>query len=138
MYLVLHCRLHYTMATLSELARYADIAPSGIPHKVLCDVKFQGYDLPAGTSVLTNLNACHRDPEFWSHPDEFYPEHFLDAQGQYISQKEGFVPYGTGILKKNLYPQYIRIEFPKKKHQGQLFNYFNFFRFKIPYFLAFL
>ena len=88
--------MNYTLATLSELQRFADIAPSGIPHKVVCDVKLEGFDLPKGTSVLANLHACHRDPEHWTHPDQFYPEHFLDEQGEYIKDKEGFVPYGTG------------------------------------------
>ena len=53
-------RMSYTMAAVSELQRFADIAPSGIPHKVLTGVKLEGYDLPAGTSVLANLHACHR------------------------------------------------------------------------------
>ena len=52
--------MSYTMAAVSELQRFADIAPSGIPHKVLTGVKLEGYDLPAGTSVLANLHACHR------------------------------------------------------------------------------
>lgn len=91
--------MNYTLATLSELQRFADIAPSGIPHKVVCDVKLEGFDLPKGTSVLANLHACHRDPEHWTHPDQFYPEHFLDEQGEYIKDKEGFVPYGTGMRK---------------------------------------
>jgi len=92
-------KMSYTMAAVSELQRFADIAPSGIPHKVLTGVKLEGYDLPAGTSVLANLHACHRDPEHWAHPDKFYPEHFLDEEGHYIRNKEGFVPYGTGLRK---------------------------------------
>ena len=93
------CRLHYTMAVLAELQRFADIAPSGIPHKVVCDVEFHGYSLPKGTSVLANLHACHRDPKHWSHPDQFHPEHFLSDNGEFLADKDGFVPFGTGITK---------------------------------------
>jgi len=93
-------QMSYAMATLSELQRFADVAPSGIPHKVIeSDVKLEGFDLPRGTSVLANLHACHRDPNNWTHPDQFYPEHFLDEAGNYIKDKEGFVPYSTGMRK---------------------------------------
>ena len=34
------------MAAISELQRYADITPSGIPHKAMCDVQFHGFTIP--------------------------------------------------------------------------------------------
>ena len=34
------------MAAISELQRYSDIAPSGIPHKAMCDVQFHGFTIP--------------------------------------------------------------------------------------------
>ena len=89
---------------------------------------------------MANLSACHRDPRchffnfllflsffakiyeniyflrWWSHPDEFYPQHFLKEGKvvshtmlngevkrsnikppfQVIENKEGFLPYSTG------------------------------------------
>lgn len=89
--------LHYTMAAISELQRYSDIAPSGIPHKAMCDVEFHGFTIPKDTIILTNLHACHRNPTYWKYPDKFEPEHFLDESGNYVSDKEGFVPFGTGL-----------------------------------------
>ena len=29
---------------------------------------------------------------------EFYPEHFLDETGKFVSDKPGFVPYGIGMI----------------------------------------
>ena len=32
--------------------------------------------LKKGDSIMYNARFLHRKPEYWSHPDEFYPEHF--------------------------------------------------------------
>jgi cytochrome P450 len=36
---------------------------------------------------MANYTSAHRSPEFWSRPDEFYPEHFLDEDGKLIQDK---------------------------------------------------
>lgn len=92
-------KLPYTRAVLAEIQRVADIAPTAIGHKTLYDVEFHGYRLPKGTGVIANLTACHRDPKYWEHPDKFHPEHFLDGKGQFIENKEGFVPFGSGVRR---------------------------------------
>ena len=45
---------------------------------------------------MANLTSCHRDPKYWEHPETFDPEHFLDASGSFVEEKEGFMPYGWG------------------------------------------
>ena len=45
---------------------------------------------------MANLTACHRDPKYWKNPDKFFPEHFLDSEGKFTEEKEGFVPFGYG------------------------------------------
>jgi len=87
--------LPYTMAVIKEIQRFADIAPTGLMHKTVCDASLQGYNLPANTLIMANFSYCHRDPELWTHPDQFYPEHFLD-NGKLVINKEGFMPYGIG------------------------------------------
>lgn len=89
-------QLPYTMAMLKEIQRFADIAPTGLMHKTVCDTNLQGYNLPANTLIMANFSSCHRDPALWNHPDQFYPEHFLDAENKVIENKEGFMPYGLG------------------------------------------
>ena len=61
-----------------------------------CSVLSSGYSLPSNTLVMCNYSACHRCPEFWEKPEEFYPEHFLTKEGSLISDKPGFLPYGVG------------------------------------------
>ena len=87
--------LPYTMATIKEIMRFADIAPTGLMHKTVCDVQLNGFDLPHNTLVMSNISACHRDPKLWDKPDSFYPEHFLH-QGALVENKPGFLPYGVG------------------------------------------
>jgi len=90
--------LPYTMAVLREIQRFADIAPTGLMHKTLTDVKLNGYVLPEGTLVMANISQCHRDPKLWLKPDQFYPEHFLNDKGELKAAEEltGFLPYGVG------------------------------------------
>nr|XP_055152771.1 cytochrome P450 2U1 isoform X4 [Symphalangus syndactylus] len=55
----------------------------------------QGYTIPKGTLILPNLWSVHRDPAIWEKPEDFYPNRFLDDQGQLI-KKETFIPFGIG------------------------------------------
>nr|XP_053646592.1 cytochrome P450 2L1-like [Cherax quadricarinatus] len=44
-----------------------------------------------GCSVIS-----HEDPNYWQNPHKFNPSRFLDDSGKFVSQKEGFFPFGTG------------------------------------------
>ena len=78
-----------------SVQRFADIAPTGLLHKTVCETTIAGYSLPANTLVLANFSACHRNPKHFSDPDRFNPENFLE-NGKLITDKEGFLPYGIG------------------------------------------
>ena len=39
-------QLPYTMATIKEIQRFADIAPTGLMHKTVVDVNLNGFSLP--------------------------------------------------------------------------------------------
>ena len=39
-------KMPYTMAVLREIQRFADIAPTGLLHKTMCDVSLGGFELP--------------------------------------------------------------------------------------------
>jgi len=89
-------RMPYTRAVILEIQRFADIAPTGLLHKTVCDVSVGTFELPAGTLVMANLSACHRDPRWWSKPEQFHPEHFLNEEGEVVEGAPGFLPYGVG------------------------------------------
>ncbi|XP_012879182.1 PREDICTED: cytochrome P450 2U1 [Dipodomys ordii] len=85
----------YTEATIMEVQRLTVVVPFAIPHMTSEKTVLQGYTIPKGTMVLPNLWSIHRDPAIWEKPDDFYPNRFLDDQGQLI-KKETFIPFGIG------------------------------------------
>ncbi|NWV20648.1 CP2DH protein, partial [Origma solitaria] len=85
----------YTSAVIHEVQRYGDIAPVAVPHMTYRDTKLQGFFIPKGTTVITNLSSVLKDETVWEKPNEFYPEHFLDANGQFV-KPEAFLPFSAG------------------------------------------
>ncbi|XP_056410278.1 vitamin D 25-hydroxylase [Hyla sarda] len=85
----------YTEAVLHEILRFCNIAPLGIFHATSRDTVVRGYSIPEGTTVITNLYSVHYDEKYWSRPEIFCPERFLDGAGQF-AKKEAFVPFSLG------------------------------------------
>ncbi|XP_035975811.2 cytochrome P450 2U1 isoform X1 [Halichoerus grypus] len=88
-------QMPYTEATIMEVQRLTAVVPLAIPHMTSEKTVLQGYSIPKGTVILPNLWSVHRDPATWEKPDDFYPNRFLDDQGQLI-KKETFIPFGIG------------------------------------------
>ncbi|NXS09593.1 CP2DH protein, partial [Neodrepanis coruscans] len=85
----------YTNAVVHEVQRYGDIVPVGLPHMTYRDTELQGFFIPKGTTVITNLSSVLKDETVWEKPNEFYPEHFLDANGQFV-KPAAFLPFSAG------------------------------------------
>ncbi|XP_028637495.1 cytochrome P450 2J6-like, partial [Grammomys surdaster] len=84
----------YTNAVIHEVQRMGNIIPLNVPREVAMDTNLNGFHLPKGTMVLTNLTALHRDPREWATPDTFNPEHFLE-NGQF-KKRDSFLPFSMG------------------------------------------
>ncbi|KAK7046387.1 cytochrome P450, partial [Favolaschia claudopus] len=69
--------LPYIEAMIQEILRWNPVAPLALPHKLIQDVIYRGYYLPAGTTLLANSWAMLHDPEIYPSPFEFKPERFL-------------------------------------------------------------
>lgn len=85
----------YTEAVIHEIQRAGNIVPLGFPKKASKDTTLGGYFIPKGTTVTTNLSSVLNDKTEWKTPDTFYPEHFLDDQGQF-RKREAFLPFSAG------------------------------------------
>ncbi|XDA75257.1 hypothetical protein R6Z07M_005467 [Ovis aries] len=85
----------FTVAVVHEVQRFADIIPLGLPHMTSRDIEVQGFHIPKGTTLITNLSSVLKDETVWEKPFRFHPEHFLDAQGRFVKQ-EAFIPFSAG------------------------------------------
>ncbi|KAK9509825.1 hypothetical protein O3M35_004730 [Rhynocoris fuscipes] len=59
------------------------------------DIDLGDYTLPAGCTLYIRLHCLHRNPKFWSHPNEFYPDHFL-SEAIANRPKGCYFPFSAG------------------------------------------
>ncbi len=92
--------LPFTEACIMETQRMADIVPLGVPHTTTENIVFRGYDIPKGTTVMSNLYSVHRDTRIWKDPYTFNPERFLDVDGK-VHRREQLIPFSMGKCIEN-------------------------------------
>jgi len=71
------------------------------PRTARKNTQLGGFRIPAASRVFISIYAVHRHPAFWSEPDAFKPERFLDGS----AKAEGYMPFGLGerfCLGRNL------------------------------------
>ncbi|CAL8380570.1 unnamed protein product [Arctogadus glacialis] len=88
-------RMPYVEAVLHEVLRFCNIVPLGIFRATSQDAKVNGYTIPKGTMVITNLYSVHFDEKYWNDPGVFSPQRFLDSNGNFV-RREAFLPFSLG------------------------------------------
>ncbi|GMP33902.1 hypothetical protein CsSME_00007010 [Camellia sinensis var. sinensis] len=89
-------KIHYLKAVIKEAMRLHPPIPLLVPRRSTQDVKLMGYDIAAGTQVITNAWAIGRDPLSWDEPEEFRPERFLSTSIDFKGHDFELMPFGAG------------------------------------------
>jgi len=71
--------LPYLKVMLYELFRWCPPGPLGSPHRLTENDVYNGYFIPAGSMVFSNLWSILHDPATYPEPSKFKPERFLDS-----------------------------------------------------------
>ncbi|KAI0784185.1 cytochrome P450, partial [Abortiporus biennis] len=69
--------LPYICTIVMEVMRHRPVAPTGLPHKLMEDNKYNGDFIPKGTVVIANIWAILCNPIDYPDPESFNPERFL-------------------------------------------------------------
>ncbi|XP_069824524.1 cytochrome P450 2J6-like [Dendropsophus ebraccatus] len=85
----------YTQAVLQEVQRFASVVPLGVAHSTIKDVQLNGYTIPKGVTIITDLSSLHYDESQWKYPYEFNPENFLNKDGN-LTKVDSFLPFSAG------------------------------------------
>lgn len=93
-------RLPFTQAVVAETLRLRPPAWI-IERSVVGELALGPYRPPVGATLLLPTWEMHRDPRWWSDPEEFLPQRWLDGEGRYDESAPGhprgaFLPFGAG------------------------------------------
>ncbi|XP_031098242.1 cytochrome P450 CYP82D47-like [Ipomoea triloba] len=88
----------YLQAVVKETLRLYPAGPLLVPHESIDDCMVDGYTILKGTRLLVNAAKIHRDPNFWSDPNMFRPERFLNEHNEIDVKGNHFelIPFGSG------------------------------------------
>lgn len=86
----------YLKAIIKETLRLHPPTPLLGPRESIRDVQVKGYDISAGTIIITNAWAIGRDPDSWEKPEEFLPERFLNSDIDSKGHNFELIPFGAG------------------------------------------
>ena len=89
-------KMQYLKAVIKETLRLHPPIPLLVPRESTRAAKIMGYDIAAGTQVITNVWAIGRDPLLWDKAEEFRPERFLNSSIDLRGQHFELIPFGAG------------------------------------------
>ncbi|KAJ6525316.1 cytochrome P450 [Mycena vulgaris] len=87
--------LPYVEALLREVLRWRPVVPLGVAHATSEDDIYEGYFIPKGTMVISNIWAMVHDEAVYPDPEKFQPERFLNANGQFNAD-DNVLAFGFG------------------------------------------
>lgn len=91
-------KMEQTNLVFREALRLVPPVPF-IPRRAIKDFEWNGYTIPAGTSVSLNPGVTMLSPEYFSNPTQFDPERFSKDRAEDLSHRFAWSPFGGGAHK---------------------------------------
>ncbi|KHN29895.1 Cytochrome P450 71D11 [Glycine soja] len=88
--------LQYLKLVVKETLRLHPPVPLLVPRVCGESCGIGGYHIPVKSMVIVNAWAIGRDPNYWTQPERFYPERFIDSSIEYKGTNFEYIPFGAG------------------------------------------
>ncbi|KAJ7672763.1 CyP450 monooxygenase [Mycena rosella] len=87
--------LPYIEALYREVMRWKPVLPLGVPHATIADDVYEGYFIPKGATIISNIWAMTHDESIYPEPDRFNPDRFFTADGK-LNDDDTVLAFGFG------------------------------------------
>ncbi|TPX37590.1 hypothetical protein SmJEL517_g00659 [Synchytrium microbalum] len=87
-------QLKFLDCAVKEVMRLLPVALAVQARTPVAPTTLCGYQVYPGQSISINTGAIHRNPEYWHHPDKFWPERW---ESDFMPVPGSYVPFGDGI-----------------------------------------
>ncbi|KAF8632721.1 hypothetical protein AX15_001718 [Amanita polypyramis BW_CC] len=84
-----------THAYVLESFRWRPVTAGGFPHRATKEIIWKNYRIPKGATVIGNVWAVGRDPQYFPDPERFDPQRWLDKEGKIREDLKSF-SFGFG------------------------------------------
>ncbi|KAL5077383.1 hypothetical protein RYX36_016367 [Vicia faba] len=88
--------LNYLKSVVKETLRLHPPVSLLLPRECGQACEINGYHIPTKTKVIVNAWAIARDSNYWTEPERFYPERFIDSTIDYKGSNFEYIPFGAG------------------------------------------
>jgi len=87
--------LPFIEALYREVMRWKPVLPLGVAHATTADDVYNGYFIPKGATVLSNIWAMTRNESIYPEPERFNPDRFFTADGK-LNDDDTVLAFGFG------------------------------------------
>ncbi|KAJ7032490.1 cytochrome P450 [Mycena alexandri] len=87
--------LPFVEALFREIMRWRPALPLGVSHATTTEDIYEGYYIPKGATVISNIWAMTRDESIYPEPDRFNPDRFFTAEGG-LNDDDTILTFGFG------------------------------------------
>ncbi|GAA5812331.1 hypothetical protein MFLAVUS_005782 [Mucor flavus] len=71
-------QLPYCVSVIKESMRFRPTTPFGLPHTTHKDLDIDGYIIPKGATIISNMDSMHKQSKLYPEPEKFMPERFIN------------------------------------------------------------